>query len=103
MSAIKWTPEIRKQLYTRLVAEFGPHTRWNGAYEPLSKKSRFAEVLEELAAEFTVATGKSFKATAVRQQVNFAVTPQKADDFPDPSHKRTLSLNKTAAREAGLI
>ena len=103
MSTQKWTPELRKRLYTRLVAEFGPHSKWNGAYEPLVQKTRFAEVLKELAKEFTSTTGKAFKASAVRQQVNFAVTPQTESDFPDPSHKRTLHLNKIAAREARLI
>lgn len=103
MSAIKWTPDLRRRLYERLVDEFGSHSDWGGAYEPLRQKDRFAETLEQLAAEFTTATGKSFKGSAVRQQVNFAVTPQTEGDFPDPSHRRTLRLNKIAAREAGLI
>lgn len=103
MSAVKWTPDLRQRLYTRLLQEFGPHSRWGGAYEPLRQKDKFAVVLDDLAAEFSSATGKTFKGSAVRQQVNFAITPQSEEDFPDPSHKRTLRLNKIAAREAGLI
>jgi hypothetical protein len=103
MSAAKWTPDLRRRLYTSLLHEFGPHSQWGGAYEPLRHKDRFAAVLEELAAEFSSTTGKPFKGSAVRQQLNFAVTSQTEVDFPDSSHKRTLRLNKIAAREAGLI
>jgi len=96
---IKWTQELRKVLYARLVMEFGSYDTWGNSRSP-SDVTRYKKVTEELAEYFTNLTGDSFAATAVRQQVDWACTKQ---DGIKASHARTFILNKAAAVEMGFL
>jgi len=96
---IKWTQELRKIMYARLVMEFGSYDTWGNSRSP-SDTARFKVVLRELATYFSDLTGESFEPTAVDQQVNWACTKQ---SDVKAGHARTFILNKAAALEMGFL
>lgn len=98
---IKWTQDLRKVLYARLVMEFGEHSKWELTNYPKGKKARYNEVLEELAKYFQALTGKPFESTALDQQVAWAVTRQQ--DVANSGFAYQYILNKAAALEMGFI
>src|SRR5262245_42634500 len=92
---IKWTQELRKIMYARLVMEFGSYDGWGHSRSP-SDTARYREVLKEIARYFSNLTGNSFAPTAVDQQINWACTKQ---SDVKAGHARTFILNKVAAVE----
>ncbi len=98
---IKWTQELRRILYARLVMEFGPHETWLLKNYPKGQKERYGEVLKELAAYFTQLTGDRFEASAVDQQVAWATTRQ--ESITTESFAYQFIMNKSAALEMGFL
>jgi len=98
---MKWTQEMRRKLYSRLVQDFGPYNVWGAKIEPKDKKVQFDKVLAELAIQFSKEAGHFILASAVRAQVNWATTSQM--EMKDPSRIRNFVLNKAAALDAGFI
>ena len=99
--AEKWTQDLRRIMYARLVMEFGPYDQWKKTDYRDGKKERYEEVLTELANYFSALGGARFDASAVRQQVNFGRTRQ--ESVLSQSHARSFILNKAAALETGFI
>lgn len=97
---LKWTQDLRKVMYARLVMEFGSHDEWIKASYPEGKKDRYQTVLRELAQYFTRLTGDEFAWTAVQQQVDWGRTQQ--EQIRD-GHLRQYILNKAAAIEMGFL
>lgn len=95
----KWTSPIRQIVYSRITMEFGPFKTWNG--ETPHNKARYEEVLKELATYLSELTGQTFKYTAVKQQIAWAVTKQTT--IKNPSLMRQFVGNKSAALEMGFI
>jgi hypothetical protein len=100
---VKWTHELRKIVFARLTMEFGPHSNWGGkdARYPQGNKDRFEAVKEELARYLSTLTGKSFVATSLEKQIDWACTAQ--NRVQDSGHARQFILNKAAALEAGFL
>jgi hypothetical protein len=90
-----WTQEMRRKMYSRLSKEIAPHQNWDAKIKPIWKKQQYAQILSELADEF------SLEASAIQQQINFATTTQA--ELKNRSHIRTFILNKAAAIEVGFI
>lgn len=99
--AEKWTQDLRRIVYARIVMEFGPYDKWGKTDYPDGREQRYEDVLAEIAAFLSRLTGTEFKPSAVRQQVNFGRTRQQS--VFDQSRARTLILNKAAALEMGFI
>jgi hypothetical protein len=97
---LKWTQDLRKVMYSRLVMEFGSHDEWGKASYPEGRKDRYHEVLKELAAYFARLTGDEFAWTAEQQQVDWGRTRQ--EEIRD-GHSRQFILNKAAAIEMGFL
>ena len=98
---MKWTQEMRRNLYSRLVNDFGPYNVWGAKIEPKDKKDEFAKVLAELAIQFSKEAGHFILASAVQAQINWATTSQM--EMKDPSRISNFILNKAAALDAGFI
>ncbi len=98
---MKWTQEMRRRLYSRLVKDFGPYNVWGAKIEPKDKKDEFYKVLADLAAQFSNEAGHFVLASVVHAQINWATGSQK--EMKDPSRIRHFILNKAAALEAGFI
>ncbi len=97
----KWTHELRRIMFERLVREFGSYDTWGKSEYPSGRKKRYAEVLDELRNCFECLTGKSFATDAIEQQIAFGFTKQQSR--LGSSHARSFILNKAAALEAGFI
>lgn len=97
----KWTHELRVKMYSRLLAEFGPHTDWGTFAYPSGRKDRLKEVLKELAVEFTRSTGKTFEWTALDQQMIWGITRQ--GRVKNAAFASQYILNKAAALETGFL
>ena len=95
MNRIVWTQEMRRKMYSRIVAEIGRHQDWDEKIRPRKNRQSYEQLLRELAEEF------SGEATALQQQINFATTTQA--QLSNQSHIRSYILNKAAALEAGFI
>src|SRR5271165_1554918 len=98
---MKWTQEMRRKLYSRLVKDFGPYHLWGTKTEPQGTKVQFDEVLAELAKEFSKEAGRIILASAVQAQFNWATSSRK--EIIDQSRVRGFVLNKAAALDAGFI
>jgi len=98
---MKWTQEMRRKLYSRLVKDFGPYNVWGAKIEPKDKKVHFYKVIAELAMQFSKEAGHFIIASAVHAQINWATTSQK--EMKDQSRIRNFVLNKAAALDAGFI
>ncbi len=98
---MKWTQEMRRSLYSRLVKDFGPYNAWGVKIEPKDRKDEFAKVLAELAIQFSKEAGHFILASAVQAQINWAITSEM--EMKDPSRIRNFILNKAAALDAGFI
>jgi hypothetical protein len=98
---MKWTQEMRRNLYARLVKDFGPYNVWGAKIEPKDKKDEFAKVLAELAIQFSKEAGHFILASVVQAQINWATTSQM--EMKDPSRISNFILNKAAALDAGFI
>ena len=98
---MKWTQEMRRKLYSRLVKDFGPYNVWGAKIEPKDKQVQFEKVLAELAIQFSKEAGHFILASAVQEQINWATTSQM--EMKDPSRIRDFVLNKAAALDAGFI
>ncbi|HMO79561.1 MAG TPA: DUF6508 domain-containing protein [Pyrinomonadaceae bacterium] len=97
----KWTHELRVKMYSRLLAEFGPHTDWGTFAYPSGRKDRLKEVLKELAEEFTRSTVKTFEWTALDQQMIWGITRQ--GRVKNAAFASQYILNKAAALETGFL
>jgi hypothetical protein len=97
----KWTHELRVKMYSRLLAEFGPHSGWGTFAYPSGRKDRLKEVLKELAVEFTRSTGKTFEWTALDQQMIWGITRQ--GRVKNAAFASVYILNKAAALETGFL
>lgn len=97
----KWTHELRVKMYSRLLAEFGPHAEWGTFAYPSGRKGRLKEVLKELAVEFTRSTGKTFAWTALDQQMIWGITRQ--GRVKNAAFASQYILNKAAALETGFL
>lgn len=96
---LKWTWEIRMFLYKTLHKQFGPYQPDEMDNSEEMHKNTFVDCYEELAEYFSETTGKTFTITAIRAQVQWAITTQKTITMGlDPFIK-----NKAAAHEAGFI
>jgi hypothetical protein len=91
----KWTQEMRRKVYGRLVKEIGRHQDWDGKIRPLLKRRQYNQILSELALEFGGAP------SAIQQQINFATMTKEPTD--DTSLIKNWTLNKSAAQEVGFI
>ncbi len=98
---MKWTQDIRRIVYARLVMEFGPYSEWKLKQRPEQDEARYDAVVEELARYLKSITGEDFAASAVKAQVNWGCTEQAT--VKDQSHARNFVLNKAAALETGFI
>ena len=98
---MKWTQEMRRKLYSRLVKDFGPYNVWGAKIEPKDKQVQIDKVLAELAIQFSKEAGHLVLASAVQEQINWATTSQL--EMKDPSRIRNFVLNKAAALDAGFI
>jgi hypothetical protein len=98
---MKWTQEMRRKLYSRLVKDFGPHNVWGAKIGPKDKQVQFYKVLAELALQFSKEAGHFIAASALHAQINWATTLQK--EMKNPSRIRNFVLNKAAALDAGFI
>jgi hypothetical protein len=98
---MKWSQEMRRSLYARLVKDFGPYNVWGAKIEPKDKKDEFYKVLAELAAQFSKEAGHFILASVVHAQINWATSSQK--EMKDQSRIRNFILNKAAALDAGFI
>jgi len=98
---MKWTQEMRRKLYSRLVKDFGPYDVGEAKIKPKDKQVQFHNVLAELAMQFSKEAGHFILASAVQAQINWATTSQK--EMLDQSHIRNFVLNKAAALDAGFI
>lgn len=98
---VKWTQELRRILYARLVMEFGAHASWELKNYPKGQKRRYEFVLQELAKYFTELTGNQFEATAVDQQVAWATTKQ--ESITTAGFAYQFMMNKSAALEMGFL
>lgn len=98
---IKWTQELRRILYARLVMEFGPHASWVLKNYPKGQRKRYDLVLEELARYFSELTGSKFEATAVDQQIAWATTKQ--ESITNAGFAYQFMMNKSAALEMGFL
>jgi len=99
--AFKWTQDLRKIMYARIVMEFGSYDDWNKSSYPDGHRERYDAVLKELAEYFKLLTGEDFEATAVEQQVKWGYTKQ--ESVLQATHVRPFILNKAAALEMGFI
>ncbi len=98
---LKWTQEMRRILYARLVMEFGPHSSWELKNYPKGKRQRYLAVLEELAGYLSTLSGKAIEGTAIDQQVAWAVTRQ--EDITSSGFAYQFLMNKSAAIEMGFL
>jgi len=98
---MKWTQEMRRSLYSRLVKDFGPYNVWAAKIEPKDKRDEFYKVLAELTMQFSKEAGHLILADVVQTQINWATSSQK--EMKDQSRIRNFILNKAAALDAGFI
>lgn len=94
-----WTSDVRRVLYARLKALFGPLDAWDGSNSPgrnLDKK--FQSFCEAFAHVVGADTAK-----AVQMQVRFSMPETAAGSNWEKGHVRTAILNKAAALEVGFI
>jgi hypothetical protein len=93
-----WTGDIRRLLYKRLVAEFGPYNTWTKTTSPGGERDA---AFDEFCTAFAVAVGAK-SGDAVKQQIDFAL-PQTEHSNTWNRQTQTAVLNKAAALEAGFI
>ncbi len=74
---VKWTQELRKIMYDRLVREFGDHSQWGMSEYPKGKKTQYDRAVKEIASCLECITGQSFAPSAVEQQVAWGFTKQR--------------------------
>ena len=98
---IKWTQEMRRVLYARLVMEFGAHATWEVRNYPKGKRKRYDVVLEELARYFSTQSGSTFHGSALDQQVAWATTKQ--ESITNAGFAYQFIMNKSAALEMGFL
>src|SRR5690348_566041 len=98
---IKWTQELRKVLYARIVMEFGQYNSWDAKRYPADRRDRFNAVLQELATYFSQLTDDEFEPTAVGQQADWACTSQR--EVTNAGYACQLIMNKAAALEMGFL
>jgi len=96
---LKWTHERRKYVFSRLAKELGANYREKGLLKT-QYLAREKEILQECAAHLTKSTGRKFDPSAIKMQVDWALTDQERV-------KKTMVMVycqcKVAAYEAGLI
>ena len=101
MKQIVWSQEMRRELYSRLKKEIGPHRTWDAKIKPIRKRSQYDNLVDALANHLSNKAGRVIDTTAVQQQINWATTTQRA--MRDRSHIRSFILNKAAALEVNFI
>src|SRR5947209_4004395 len=93
-----WGGEIRRVLYRRLVAQFGPYATWTKSSSPgREHDASFEEFCETFARAVGAKSGK-----AVQHQIRFAM-PETSKGSTWGRQTQTAILNKAAALEAGFI
>src|SRR4051812_34875805 len=93
-----WSGEVRRVLYRRVVALFGPYSTWANKNSPGA--DRDADY-EEFCGWFARAVGAK-SAQAVQHQIRFAM-PETQRGSSRGRQTQTAILNKPAALEAGFI
>jgi len=100
----KWAHSLRVKLYEILVRYHGPHSEWERRNNPGAKQNlrdmSYDETLRMIADCFSTYTNKTFEPSAVRQQIEWALSRQ--TDLRD-FHRHTQIQNLTAAIEARFL
>src|SRR5690348_1457604 len=93
-----WTDAVRRVLYTRLVAQFGPYVDWKKTSSPgRGLDAMFDQFCDAFARAMGARSGD-----AVKHQIRFAL-PETEKGSTWGRHAQTAILNKAAALEAGFI
>ena len=98
---VKWTHELRCLIYRAIATRFGPHKKWGTKFYPNGKSSEYENTLKIIADFLTVLTGAQHKASEIKQQINWAISEQKA--LIKKNYSRQYILNKAAAIESHFI
>jgi hypothetical protein len=89
---------VRRLLYRRLVALFGPLAKWEKTNSP---GKGLDDMFDQFCTDFARAVGAK-SAGAVQHQIRFAM-PETTRGSTWERHAQTAILNKAAALEAGFI
>jgi hypothetical protein len=93
-----WSGDVRRVLYRRLVALFGPLSCWQKTHSPGGTNDA---AFDEFCEVFAKAVGAK-SGSAVKHQIRFP-TPESEHGSTWDRHAQTAILNKAAALEAGFI
>jgi len=111
----KWTQDIRRVVYKRLMKEFGPCSEWKSRTNPTGDSKKWWKILNDIAIGLTSLTGhkftsNEFKKNGERQEIGSAVASQIQwgiqkiqQSCVNTGAVKNFVLNRAIALEIGLI
>ena len=98
---VKWTHELRCLVYRSITTRFGQHNKWGTKFHPDGKRSEYGQTLKIIADFLTTLTGARYLPSEIQQQINWAISEQKA--LIKKNYSRQYILNKAAAIESHFL